>query len=77
VPKFDEFAMSFMYRRKRRGPRTEPWGTPYLIDIIKTHHRWKETCYLDHDPAVTSAGCGIMFEMQVMKSSWNKIVSIF
>ena len=31
VPRFDEFAMSFMYRRKRRGPRTEPWGTPYLI----------------------------------------------
>ena len=29
----------------------------------KTHHRWKETCRPNHDPAVTSVGCGIMFEM--------------
>ena len=25
-----ESVMSFMYNRKRTGPRTEPWGTPEM-----------------------------------------------
>jgi hypothetical protein len=29
------------------------WGSPSM----------KETFYPDHDPAVTSVGCGIMFEI--------------
>jgi hypothetical protein len=29
----------------------------------KTHHQWKETYHPDHDPAVTTDICGIMFQM--------------
>ena len=28
----EQFSKSFMYVRKSRGPRTEPWGTPQRID---------------------------------------------
>ena len=31
VPKSEELAISFMYRRKSSGPKTEPCGTPYLM----------------------------------------------
>ena len=29
VPRSEQFAISFMYRRNKSGPRTEPCGTPY------------------------------------------------
>ena len=29
-PRFDRLTISFIYNKKRRGPRTEPWGTPKI-----------------------------------------------
>ena len=34
-----------------------------VVERKSPHHQWKEKFYPDHDPAVTSVGCGIMFEM--------------
>ena len=28
---FEEFTMSLTYSRNKRGPRTEPWGTPHCV----------------------------------------------
>ena len=25
------FGRSFIYRRNKRGPRTDPWGTPHVM----------------------------------------------
>ena len=33
VNNWEQLGRSLMYRRKRRGPKTEPWGTP--IEIFK------------------------------------------
>lgn len=30
----DALGKSFIYRRKRRGTRLDPWGTPYFINRI-------------------------------------------
>jgi len=29
-----EFGKSLMYNKKSRGPRVEPWETPYVISLV-------------------------------------------
>ena len=34
---------SFIYNKHRRGPRTDPWGTPqFIAENAKYHARWKQ-----------------------------------
>ena len=33
LPEGQQFGMSLMYIRNNRGPRTDPWGTPQVMDL--------------------------------------------
>ena len=38
---------SFFYKRKNRGPRMDPWGTPALISVHDEYCPFKTTlCFL-------------------------------
>ena len=44
---FETFARSFMYGKNKRGPRTEPCGTPQLISKVSEVLPQTETyCFL-------------------------------
>ena len=34
LPEGQQLGKSLMKSRKNRGPRTEPWGTPQVMDLV-------------------------------------------
>ena len=61
---FETFARSFMYSKNKRGPRTEPCGTPHLISKVSEVLPQTET-YLHVKETLTNY---FQFSIKVLRS---------
>ena len=49
LSRFEDFVMSFIYTKKRRGPKIDPWGTPQVMSVLDEFFERKVTNYFLFD----------------------------